>query len=220
MFYVPVRWGREPIASPSKVTFAGMGQYTEAPEDNLLGLTEKAALNEQEALGVARVERYLLEEFDYPVDLSVGLLQDLHRRAFSHLYGWAGHWRTQVPNVGAYLPPPANRVPQLLYEFVDELRHRQDQLPDGPVAADVAALLAYAHHRLVAIHPFVNGNGRTARVFTNLLAYNYGYQDVVLYHREKGEGRAQYLRAIRQADDYDLGPLQTLISAQLRPLGA
>ena len=194
-----------------------MGHYTDAPEDNLLGLTDKAALNEQEALGVARVERYLLEEFDYPADLSVGLLQDLHRRVFGQLYDWAGHWRTQVPNVGAYLPPPANRVAQLLYEFIDELRHRQLQLP---AEADVAALLAYAHHRLVAIHPFVNGNGRTARLLTNLLAYNYGYQGVVLYHREHGEGRAQYLRAIRQGDDHDLGPLQALISAQLHPLEA
>ena len=197
-----------------------MGHYTDAPEDNLIGLTDKAALNEQEALGVARVERYLLEEFDYPVDLSVALLQDLHQRAFGHLYDWAGRWRTQVPNVGAYLPPPAAQVPQLLYEFVDELRHRQARLPDAPLAADVAALLAYAHHQLVAVHPFVNGNGRTARLFTNLLAYNHGYQSVVLYHRENGEGRPQYLRAIRQADDYDLGPLAALISAQLRPLGA
>lgn len=197
-----------------------MGHYTDAPEDNLLGLTDKAALNEQEALGVTRVERYLLEDFDYPADLSVGLLQDLHRRAFGHLYDWAGSWRTQVPNVGAFLPPPANRVPQLLYEFVDELRHRQIQLPEGPAATDVAGLLAYAHHRLVAIHPFVNGNGRTARLFTNLLAYNHGYQDVVLYYRENGEGRTEYLRAIRQADDYDLSALQALISAQLRPLGA
>lgn len=198
----------------------GMGHYTDAPEDNLLGLTDKAALNEQEALGVARVERYLLEEFDFPVDLSVGLLQDLHRRAFGHLYDWAGHWRTQVPNVGAYLPPPANRVPQLLYEFIDELRHRQTRLSDVSSEADVSTLLAYAHHRLVAVHPFTNGNGRTARLFTNLLAYNYGYQDIVLYHRENGEGRAQYLQAIRQADVYDLGPLQALISAQLHPLGA
>ncbi|WP_303312709.1 Fic family protein [Hymenobacter sp. BT730] len=195
-----------------------MGDYTDAPEDNLLGLTSKQELNEQEALGVATVERYLLEELDYPVDLSVALLQDLHRRAFAHLYDWAGQWRQHVPNVGAYLPPPAQRVPQLLYELIDELRHRQGLLPTEPTREQVAGLLAYAHHRLVAIHPFTNGNGRTARLFTNLLAYHYGYQEVVLYQREAGEGRTQYLQAIRQADRYELGPLQELISAQLRPL--
>jgi hypothetical protein len=116
---------------------APMGHYTAAPEGNLLGLTDKDALNEQEALGVARVERYMLEDFDYPVDVTLGLLQDLHRRAFGHLYDWAGRGRTQVPNVGAYLPPPANRVPQLLYEFV-ELRHRQGLLELAPTPSSTA----------------------------------------------------------------------------------
>jgi fido (protein-threonine AMPylation protein) len=119
----------------------------------LLGITNKEALNEQEALGVATVERYLLEELDYPVELSSSLLQDLHRRAFGHLYDWAGQWRKQVPNVGAYLPPDAHRVP-MLHEYVDELRHRQSQLPAEPTTEQVAGILAYAHHRLVAIHPF------------------------------------------------------------------
>jgi cell filamentation protein len=77
------------------------GYCTYAPEDNLLGLTDKDALNEQEALGVATVERYLLEELDYPVDLSVALLQELHRRAFRHLYDWAGQWRRTILNVKA-----------------------------------------------------------------------------------------------------------------------
>ena len=193
-----------------------MGQYTDAPEDNLLGINSKELLNEQEALGVAAVERYLLEELDYPVEVSVALVQDLHRRAFGHLYDWAGQRRRSVPNVGAYLPPAAPRVPLLLYEFSDELRQRQ--LPPVPTAAEVAGLLAYAHHRLVAIHPFVNGNGRTARLLTNLLAYHYGYQGVALYQREQGTGRDEYLRAIRQADGHDLRGLQQLISGQLRRL--
>lgn len=66
--------------------YSTTSHYTDAPEDNLLGLTDKEALNEQEALGVATVERYLLEELDYPVALSVGLVQELHRCAFGHLY--------------------------------------------------------------------------------------------------------------------------------------
>jgi cell filamentation protein len=167
---------------------------------------------------VATVERYLLEEVEYPIEFSVALLQDLHRRAFGHVYEWAGQWRRTVPNVGAYVPPAATRVPQLLYEFADEVRFRQQQLPAEPTVDQLAALLAYAHHRLVAIHPFTNGNGRSARLVTDLLAYNYGYQAVVLYQREQGDARTRYLAAIRQADAYDLRSLQQLISAQLRPL--
>jgi cell filamentation protein len=62
------------------------------------------------ALGVATVERYLLEEVDYTVEFSAALVQELHRRAFRHLYDWAGQWRRTVPNVGAYVPPPAIAV--------------------------------------------------------------------------------------------------------------
>lgn len=174
-----------------------MGHYIDSPEDNLLGITSKQELNEQEALGVARVERYLLEELDYSVTVSVALLQDLHRRAFGRLYDWACQWRRTVPNVGAYLLPAAERVSQLLYKFIDELRHRQQQLAPTPLVAEVVQVLAYAHHRLVAIHPFTNGNGRTARLLTNLLAYHYGYQEVILYQRAPGAGREQYLLAIR-----------------------
>jgi cell filamentation protein len=87
------------------------GHYTDAPEDNLLGLTSKEALNEQEALGVATVERYLLEEVNYSVEFSVALVQELHRRAFGHLYDWAGQWRRMVPNVDAYVPRPPPGYP-------------------------------------------------------------------------------------------------------------
>lgn len=56
-----------------------MGHDTDAPEDKLLGLTSKKALNKQEAFGAAQVERNLLEELEYPVELSVTLLQNLQK---------------------------------------------------------------------------------------------------------------------------------------------
>lgn len=86
-----------------------------------------------------------------------------------------------------------------------------------PTQEEVAGLLVYAHHRLVAIHPFTNGNGCMARLFTNLLAYNYGYQEVVMYQRQQGDARTRYLQAIRQANHYDLAPWLQLVSNQLRP---
>lgn len=54
--------------------------------------------------------------------------------------------------------------------------------------AELVQLLAWACHKMVQIHPFVNGNGRSARLFTDLLAYMHGHQSVELYQRD-GEGR-------------------------------
>ncbi len=193
-----------------------MGHYTDAPEDNLLGLTTHQALNEAEALGVARAEAFLTE-LDYPLHITTAFLRELHRVAFSHLYDWAGMWRTTTPNVGTYVPPAPVRIPQLMYEFEDELRFRMSATAaDHP--DEVARLLAFAHHRLVFIHPFTNGNGRTARLLTNALAYHFGFAEVVLYQREAGDSRARYLHAIRQGDHEGPQALAALIRQQLRPL--
>ena len=192
-----------------------MGDYTDAPEDNLLSISSKEEINNQEALGIATAETYLLNEVDFPVELSVFFIQDLHRIAFDHLYEWAGKWRTSVPNIGAYVPPEAGKVPMLTYEFSDELAFRQRSV-DAANEDEVAALLAYAHHKLVHIHPFTNGNGRTARLLTNALAYNYGYREVVLYTRQQGNSRNEYLQAVRLGDTYDLSALTRLIKRQLK----
>ena len=103
-----------------------------------------------------------------------------------------------------------------MYEFEDDLRFRMANTQ--PTAVAVASLLAFAHHRLVFIHPFTNGNGRTARLLTNALAYNCGYAEVVLYQREAGNSRDLYLRAVQLADREGLQALEQLIRQQLRPL--
>lgn len=193
-----------------------MGHYTDAVEDNLLGLTTKQEINEAEAVGVIRAETWLTR-LDYPLDITPSFILDLHRTAFAHLYEWAGKWRTSTPNVGSFLPPPPVKIPQLIYEFVDDLRFRMTQIESANQEV-LAELLAFAHHKLVFIHPFTNGNGRSSRLLTNALAYNYGYDEVVLYQREAGDSRKKYLQAIKLGDDYDLSELKQLILQQLTPL--
>ncbi|GAB3831195.1 Fic/DOC family protein [Hymenobacter jeollabukensis] len=191
-----------------------MGHYTDAPEDNLLGITDKQQLNEEEARGVVRAEAFLLD-LELPVELTTGLPLEIHRVTFGHLYDWAGQWRRSNPNVGSFVPPVFQQVPTLMYQFVEEVRFRQERVGSE---AEVVQLLAYAHHRLVAIHPFTNGNGRMARLLTNLLAFLHGYQDVALYAREAGESRKKYLQAMRLGDTHDFSELEALIRAQLVPL--
>jgi hypothetical protein len=53
-----------------------------------------------------------------------------------------------------------------------------------------------AHHRLVAIHPFVDGNGRTARLVMNLLLMRRGYPPTVILRTN----RRQYYSVLAQAD--------------------
>ncbi len=83
---------------------------------------------------------------------------------------YAGKYRDiQVFITGTeYLPPTPDDVPNLMGEFVEKLREYKDTMHPIEYAA-------YAHRRLVDIHPFVDGNGRTARLLMNLILINRGY---------------------------------------------
>jgi len=72
-----------------------------------------------------------------------------------------------------------------------------------------AIVAAIAHHRLVWIHPFVDGNGRTCRMFATLLLYQRGYDfkylfEMSSYYNNRGDRTPNY-RALRTADAGDEG---------------
>jgi Fic family protein len=58
------------------------------------------------------------------------------------------------------------------------------------------ALAAQVHHKLDAIHPFFDGNGRTARLVMNLVLFRYGYPPTVIMR----VNRRQYYQVLMQAD--------------------
>ena len=102
----------------------------------------------------------------------------------------AGRYREgQVFITGTeYVPPPAEEVSGQMARLIDDLNQRKEAL--HPVL-----LAAYAHRCLVDIHPFQDGNGRTARLLMNLVLINKGYCVVsippVLRH--------DYITALQQA---------------------
>lgn len=73
--------------------------WTPSPEENLLNLTNKDAINEQEAKGIALAELYLFG-LDIETPISTTLLLNIHKTAFGHLYEWAGKWRNTNIIVG------------------------------------------------------------------------------------------------------------------------
>lgn len=119
------------------------------------------------------------------------LILKLHELFYQRLdSGSAGCYRTvRVIITGTeYMPPNHEKVPELMAAFVKDLRARKGET--HPVL-----LAAYAHRRLVDIHPFVDGNGRTARLLMNLILINSGYFVVSI----PPVRRTEYLDALRVA---------------------
>lgn len=113
----------------------------------------------------------------------------------------AGRYRTvPVRKAGStIILPNAMKVPDLMKEFAQWLG-----LPNTDHAIRISA---DTHYKLVSIHPFVDGNGRTARLLLNLLLLQEGFPPALI----RKEDRKRYITAIEQGqsggslqDYYDL----------------
>lgn len=163
----------------------GMTYSSNALEGNSLTLSETKVLLEDgitvggkpirdcyEATGHARAYDYMLA---LARSGSLSITEDVIRHLHYLFYNGidpeaAGEYREgQVFITGTeYLPPAAGDVPGQMASFVEKLVERQERFHPVEFAA-------YAHRRLVDIHPFQDGNGRTARLLMNLILINQGY---------------------------------------------
>lgn len=115
---------------------------------------------------------------------------------------WAGRYRNSNAIIGGakHTPPDALDVPEAMRQFIQWLKKNQTISP--------IELAALAHHRLVYIHPFFDGNGRTARLFMNWLIIQHSYPLVIILKND----RKKYYNVLAQADDKNYRPLVSFIA--------
>ena len=116
---------------------------------------------------------------------------------------WAGRYRnSNVVIAGAeHKPPDASLVPGLMQDLINWYKKKQKKL--HPI--ELAALI---HHRLVYVHPFFDGNGRTARLAMNIFLMRKGYPLVVILKND----RRRYYRVLQQADKKEYKSLVRFIA--------
>ena len=157
---------------------------------------------------------------------SSGDLLNLHRAIVSGVRGgarYAGKFRSEEVKVGDivngetivhHAPPHWGQVEEevnALLSWINRVAKRTDHdalksgAPDEWVHPVVIA--GVAQHRLAWIHPFVDGNGRTARIFTALCLYYRSYDfkylfDLSTYYNEERDAYYEALRATDQSGDY------------------
>jgi Fic family protein len=107
--------------------------------------------------------------------------------------------RLGLPQETLYTGPEAKRVPRLVTEFVAWLKESEKKEINPVVAA------AVAHMEIAAIHPFNDGNGRTARALATLILYQRGYVFRRLFALEDyyNTDRPSYYKAINLGKTYD-----------------
>ena len=89
----------------------------------------------------------------------------------------------------SHIPPTFSEIPKLLNSLMEEIRSRRKS--NYPVE-----LAAYVHNRLVNIHPFTDGNGRTARFMMNWILIRSRFPPVIVEFTD----REQYYNELKKAD--------------------
>jgi Fic family protein len=160
----------------------------------------------QEVLNYATVLRYIDRHF-------LGQVQPLTEQTVKHLHalvvqdilpaGESGHYRrvpvvVGVPATGevVFRPPGWEEVPRLMADLVGWL--------NTPQAAALTPVLqaGIAHYELVRIHPFTDGNGRTARALATLILAQRGFDMKRFFALDEyyNQDRASYYEALRSVD--------------------
>ena len=135
--------------------------------------------------------------------LSLQDLLDLHLRVLGFVDPpQAGRYRTTQVFVGDFTPPPPVDVPLLMDEFVTWL-NSEEALGMHPIE-----FAAIAHYKLVVIHPFYDGNGRTSRLLMNLILMQAGYPPVAI----QIDDRLRYYETLELANNGDIRPFIRFIA--------
>ena len=125
--------------------------------------------------------------------LQTRTLDAIHRRMFSNVWKWAGTRRTRDTNVGV---DPAEIVVRLK-DALDDARYWHDHNTFDRIETAVRI-----HHRIVQVHPYVNGNGRHARFVADLYLHVNGEGTLSWRPDESNTpaSRAAYISALQLAD--------------------
>lgn len=191
--------------------------HTVAIEGNTLTLSEirhiietryavpgKSLQEQNEAIGVDAAMKYINTTLlSRPGAIAVNDILEIHRRVLGYADPVeAGRFRSSQVFVGHHVPPHPADVPRHMRELVQWL-NSDDTLQLHPV--EFAAL---AHYKLVYVHPFVDGNGRTSRLLMNLVLMQANYPPITI----RKEHRAEYYAALDTANEGDVRPFIRFIA--------
>lgn len=138
-----------------------------------------------------------------PVDsiLDDRYLRELHGSMFSEVWTWAGQYRTRTTNLGLAF----ELIPGAVRDVVRDVRAWIESS-----VYEIDEIAVRFHHRLVVIHPFVNGNGRHSRIAADFLVVGLGKPRFTWGAGISGSTddlRRSYLSALRSGDAGDMTSL-------------
>lgn len=188
--------------------------HSDAIEGNTLTLQEtKLVIEEGITIGGKPLKDHIearndAEAFDLMIELveskkkvSQEIIQKIHEFVTKGILKNPGQYRTEnVAITGAKIRPPS--YPKII-KSMDEYIQNIEKLKLHTIKK-----ASFIHHEFVRIHPFIDGNGRVARLLTNFYLMKKGYPPIVV----QKEDRKNYYKSLNKADLGDLSDFATFIA--------
>lgn len=183
--------------------------HTNAIEGNTLSLAQtrsivetgiaiggKSLVEQQEVLGLDAALSYVNNTLLGRVGaINLQDLLEIHKRVLGFVDPIeGGRLRHTQVFVADFVPPPPEAVPAQMDEFILWLNS------DEALSLHPVEYAAIAHYKLVVIHPFYDGNGRTSRLLMNLILMQAGFPPVTI---QVGD-RAKYYETLEEGNHGDL----------------
>ncbi len=166
-------------------------------------IATRAELDEFEQQNIEEALQWVLaRSFKAETIFTEKFIRNLHRRMYGSVWGWAGKFRTTNKNLGI----DKWQIPVALKNLCDDTLFWKNE---GIYSPDEIAIRF--KHRIVSIHCFPNGNGRHSRLMADIIIdnvyalplFSWGTGDLV----QKSDTRADYIKAIKLADNENLDQL-------------
>ena len=151
---------------------------------NKLGIKDQKTLDDAEAILLSDTYSHFFSQLEKSgLTFNSSLLFQIHAYFLGTLYSWAGKLRRVNISKDDVLFAPAEYLEHSLQELDAALTNYIPTSRDTKTR--VAKKLAFIHNELNALHPFREGNGRTIRLFLDLLAANAKHLPIYWYRAVK-----------------------------------
>jgi cell filamentation protein len=177
---------------------------------NRLGITSRKEMDHAEARALEQTMEALVRRYGVAHRFTAADLCDCHRTWLRDIYEWAGRYRQVNVTKGSFPFAAAAQVPTLMEHFEQDILRRYTPCTFTNREAVVRGL-AETHVELVLIHPFRDGNGRTARVLSTLMALQAGLP-LLDFSPIAGPRKHAYIAAIQAGLDKNYVPMERLFA--------
>jgi cell filamentation protein len=175
---------------------------------NILGLKSTEDIAASEFEGFLRAEILLTEALIKRTRFNTKYILKIHKLGLGHLYSFAGKYRDVNISKGGFPFAAARFLPSSMELFENEILLKLPNQYDnkGELIKDIAMV----HGELLFIHPFREGNGRTARILANLMARKQGFGSLMF--EKIGEKEFElYVAAVQSAANKDYEKMEHVI---------